>query len=238
MLKIAIVEDEKDFQDTLKKYLDSYAAEKHRVFETRFFANGLNIVEENSRFDIVFMDIKMPQMDGMSAAKRLREKDPGFVLIFITNLANLAVKGYEVDALDFLIKPLSYFEFSVKFEKALRVLERKTKAFAMFTDKTGSVHRLALDDIRYVDVKGHDVTIHATTGDIAVYGTLKGVTAELANPAFYQINKYYLVNLAYITAFDPKTSSVYLGEDGLQVSRGKKKALMDNLTLFTEKGGE
>lgn len=75
------------------------------------------------RYDIVFMDIQLPDMDGMTASRRLRALDRDVILIFVTNMANYAVSGYEVDALDFIVKPVSYFPFTVKPERALGRLD-------------------------------------------------------------------------------------------------------------------
>lgn len=125
MIKCAIVEDEEEFIQILKQYMDSFQKQNNCFIELSIFRNGQEILDSNQKFDLIFMDIDMPIMDGMTAAKKMRELDSQFVLVFITNLANLAIKGYEVNAIDFVIKPLNYFEFSVKLKKVIDIYLKK-----------------------------------------------------------------------------------------------------------------
>lgn len=97
MFRFAIVEDDDACAEQLQKYLAQYAGENALEIRTDRFYDGLNFAEDyKARWDLIFMDIEMPLLDGMSAARRIREKDDSVLLIFITNMAQYAIQGYEV----------------------------------------------------------------------------------------------------------------------------------------------
>ena len=120
MIHLAIVEDEQLYIDQLTEYIHRYEAEKKQKFKISVFSDGAEIVEDyKGVYDIIFLDIQMKFMNGMDAAEKIRELDPNVVIIFITNMTQYAVRGYEVDALDYIVKPVEYFSFSQKFSRAL-----------------------------------------------------------------------------------------------------------------------
>lgn len=107
MIRIAVVEDEKKFIDQTKEYFDRYQEEHHESLDITYFRDGDEIVSRyRSQFDIIFMDIQMKFMDGMTAAREIRKQDSQVIILFITNLSQYAIRGYEVGALDYILKPL------------------------------------------------------------------------------------------------------------------------------------
>ena len=117
MLHIAIVEDEENYSRELEEYIHRYGVETSRQFKVTHFQDGEDIVESYSGgFDLLLMDIQMEFMDGMTAAEKIRERDQEVQIIFITNRNDYAIRGYEVDALDYVLKPVSYYIFAKKLE--------------------------------------------------------------------------------------------------------------------------
>ena len=115
MYKVAIVEDDPQSRETAAALLRRYAQEHALSFELTSFPDGAAIADGyRPLYDIIFLDIEMPHLDGMKTAHLIREKDEHVVLVFITNVARYAVKGYEVQAMDYILKPLSYDSFSPK----------------------------------------------------------------------------------------------------------------------------
>ena len=107
MLRIAIVEDEKDSLDRLTGLIKRYEKERDCECGVSVFGDGMNFVSDYCRvYDVVFMDIEMPFLDGMHAARKLRELDPSVMLVFVTRLASYALAGYEVDAAGYIVKPV------------------------------------------------------------------------------------------------------------------------------------
>lgn len=105
MLHVGIVEDEAGSRRLLREMIEKYALENQKEIAVREFSDGTEIVENyRPDYDILLLDIEMPAMNGMEAAEKIRETDPEVVLVFITNMAQYAIKGYQVDALDFILK--------------------------------------------------------------------------------------------------------------------------------------
>ena len=112
MLKIAVVEDQTEVRESLCQFIRQYAGEQGLQAEVEPFADGAVIAEGyQPGYDIIFLDVEMPRLGGFGAAERIRAVDPDVVLVFVTNMAQYAIKGYEVDALDYVLKPVSYGAF-------------------------------------------------------------------------------------------------------------------------------
>ena len=126
MIRIAMVEDEEEYAKTIRRYCSRYSAEKHADIELVWHDNPVAFLEGyRGDCDVVFMDVVMPLMDGMTCARRLREKDGSVLLCFITSMAQYAIHGYEVGALDYVVKPIAYEEFAMKMDRLVRLLERQ-----------------------------------------------------------------------------------------------------------------
>ena len=106
MAKIAVVEDNDAMRAQLCGFIAQYAQESGHQLDVTAFSDGAQLVEPyRPGFDIIFLDIEMPKLGGMPTAERIRRQDPDVVLVFVTNMAQYAIRGYEVDALDFVLKP-------------------------------------------------------------------------------------------------------------------------------------
>ena len=198
MLNIAIVEDNAEDSRILRELLSRYEQENGCNFQISCFSDGMSFLDDyEPKYDIVMMDIEMPRMDGMVTARALRAQDPAVCLIFITNLAQYAISGYEVDAIDFLLKPLQYFPFSTRLEKAIRTCGLwKERSVAVETQN--SLVRLPLDEIYYVESEKHYLTFHTKQGDYRSRGTIKSLIPELPQETFSCCHASYLVNLLHV----------------------------------------
>lgn len=138
MLRIAVVEDDKTYAARLKEYLVRYGTERNQKISVALFPDGEDIVTDYSaEFDIILMDVEMTFMDGMTAAEKIREKDNEVVIIFITNMPQYAIQGYKVDALDYVLKPISYFAFSQRIDRALTRVKKKEVTYITVAQKGG-----------------------------------------------------------------------------------------------------
>ena len=106
MIRVAIVEDDLSCVQQLREYLSRYQKSSEEDIEVAVYPDGMAVVEQyRPVFDVLLLDIEMPRLDGMAAAREIRRTDPEVIMIFITNMARYAIKGYEVNALDFVLKP-------------------------------------------------------------------------------------------------------------------------------------
>ena len=230
MIRVAVVEDDESYRRELAEYLKQYEEESGHHFRVTMFADGDEITDHYSAdYDIILMDIEMQFMDGMEAAEVIREYDSEVVIIFITNSPQYVMKGYEVDALDYVLKPVSYFAFSQKIERALQRMRRRRRHFVTIPVK-GGMQKLDTSHITYVEVRDHELVYHLENESFSAKGSLAEVEETLSDKHFFRCNKCYLVNLEYVESM--QNNDIQVGKEWLQVSRSKKKALMDALNNY------
>lgn len=230
MLRIAVVEDDMAYASTIKGYLSRFERENRVELKANFFENGVALVERyQAVWDIIFMDIEMPLMDGMQAARCIRKTDTAVVIIFVTNMAGYALRGYEVDAMDFVLKPVTYFAFSLRLKKAVSLAQKRKKNYIILPVQ-GLNLRVSLDDIYYVEVANHRLQFHTAQGEIAFSGSLKEWEQKLSPYSFARCSSGYLVNLANVTGY--RTDTVLVGEAELMVSRPRRKQFFQQLSDY------
>lgn len=230
MLRIAIVEDEESYIYTLRQYLQKYQEETGESIEITEYHDGDEIAAfYHAQFDIILMDIEMKFINGMTAAEEIRKQDESVVIIFITNAPQYAIRGYEVGALDYILKPVSYFVFVQKLNRAVLKMKKREKKWITISAKSG-VMRLALSDIYYIESEGHNLIYHTKTGSILSSGTMKAAEESMEKLDFSRINKCYLVNLEHVEGVQDKFAVVH-GEQ-LLISRPRIKLFMQELARY------
>lgn len=230
MVKIAVVEDEKLFMDKLLEYLEQYQKEIGEKFYITLYSDGDGITKEyKAQFDIILMDIQMKFIDGMTAAKEIRKLDSEVVIMFITNMTQYAIKGYEVNALDYILKPVTYFSFSQKLGKAISKIKNRTTNYIMVQNKSEML-RMDVDDIYFIESKAHNLIYHTTTGEYVISGTMKEMEEKLAPHGFARGNSCYLIHLKHVDGIKNKCA-VVRGEL-LALSRSRYKDFMQSLTKY------
>ena len=230
MKNVAIVEDEKPAADLLVSFLTKYADKYREEFNIHRFSDSISFLTNyRPHYDIVFMDIELPDINGLEAAKKMREMDREVTLIFVTNLAQFAVHGYEVSAYDYIVKPVTYPNFVLKLQRALEYIKSKS-GVKVYVPVDDGVVCLNSSEIRYVDIVQHRITYHTVLGDFLSHGTLKKVEAMFAGAPFVRCNSCYLVNLAFVTAV--RDYELYLGDEILQISHPKKSEFLRSLNDY------
>ena len=230
MYHVAIVEDEVSFATQLQEYLKQYEEENDVRFKISVFGDGAEILADyQPLYDIILLDIEMPKVNGMKAAEEIRAQDADVTLMFITNMAHYAIRGYEVGALDFGMKPINYYTFSMKMTRVLKRTKQKAQQEILLTLPDG-VKKLNVQQIYYVEVQNRMLYYHTDEGVFVMRGTMQSVEQMLAPYAFAKCNHWYIVNLKHVSEVK-KNTAVVAGNE-LEVSRRNRTAFLKALTDY------
>lgn len=230
MYHIAIVEDEASFAAQLQEYLKKYQDENDIRFKVSVFGDGEEILKDyQPLYDIILLDIEMPKVNGMNAAEQIREQDTDVTLMFITNMATYAIRGYEVGALDFVMKPINYYTFSMKLTRVLKRTKQKAQQEILLTLPDG-VKKLNVQQIYYIEVQNRMLSYHTDEGVFEMRGTMQSVEQMFAPYAFAKCNHWYIVNLKHVSEVR-KTTATVAGHE-LEVSRRNRTAFLKALTEY------
>lgn len=229
MLMLAIVDDEPKDSAALNALVAEYFRQNNQAYMVHVFNAPLDFIRSTENHDIVFMDIRMDKLDGLEVARLMRKINKDSVLIFVTHMAQLAIRGYEVDALDFIVKPADQFSINYVLDKAITRLESVTSTvFALKT--SDGIISLSSNDITYVEVFDHNLVYHTTKGNYDVRGRLSDVLKKLDEKRFIMCNRSFVVNMRYVSS----TCNEYLVVDGtkIPISKSHRKEIMQHFSNF------
>ena len=233
MFKISIVEDDIDAKSILVKFLNQYAFENKFEIDIKTYSDGLEFINNySSDTNIIFMDVDMPHVNGFRAAKKIRELDSNVSIVFTTVLAKYAIKGYEYDAIDYLVKPLKYESFSLKVKKVFDRSKDKKKNIIPISSTNG-LKLVSITSINYIESNSHKITFHLDEEEFYTYSTLKKVEEELNDDRFYRCSNCCIINLAKVDSYD-KAKIVIRGKE-IFVSRDKKKDVVEHIVTYHDK---
>lgn len=231
MINIAIVEDDKKAAAHLSGLVKEYFERNDIQAEIKEFPGGIAFLDGyKAEFEIVFLDINMPNMDGMEVACELRKIDSRIIIIFVTDMAQYAIKGYEVDALDFIVKPVKAYGLSRALNKAVKLIGEQGDPDIILRHNS-IVHRVKLSDIIYVEVARHHIIWHTVDGDIDGWGALDSIEKSLPAGKFYRLHSAYIVSMRYVSKVDGGDVVLKNG-DRLRISGNRKAEFMAALAKY------
>lgn len=230
MMKIAVLEDEQEPLDALLSCLDRYQKSGGEELELKVFSSAMDFISGfKAEYDLLFLDIKMPLLDGMEVAEKVREKDPYVLIVFVTNMQQYALKGYSVNAYDFIVKPVSYYAIDTLMKKvAVLVGARRNESITVRS--AGGVKKIPVASILYVDVWHHKLTYHTQNGNIECWGSLAETEKLLPKGWFAYCSAGVLVHLKHVDAIEGE--EVIVNGTRLKISRLRKKDFMAEFAAY------
>lgn len=236
MFKIVILEDEYRQAEQTIEFLDRYEKQNGESFVVERYSRSLELLDNyRCDADILLLDIQVPDMLGIEAAKKIRQIDTNAIIMFITNLAQYAIDGYSVEAMDYILKPLSFAPFSTKLARALRVVkQRQAEGVAVSVKTKTGISRFFSSSLSFIEVINHTLVFHLTDGTVLKqWGSLGSYEAQLEGEHFARCNSGYLVNLKYVESIEG--DYVIVNGSPLKISAPKRKDFLREVAQY--KGG-
>jgi len=230
MYNIAIVEDNDNDAQTLISFIEQISKSDKKEYTVKRFRSAVEFLENYQPiYSLILLDVEMPEMNGVEASYRIRKLDKTVSIIFTTNLIQYAQKGYEVDAVAYLIKPVQYYDFALKFKKAIDIYSlNENKDFSVKTAKGPC--RISTSKLMFVEVIRHRLYYHLVEETLEVTGTIAKAEDELKEFGFLRCNQCYLINPSFISKI--QGLEVVVGNETLLISRPRKKSFMEELAKW------
>lgn len=225
MIAIAICDDESRIADQIQKLASDFFREKHMEISLARFSKAEELLAYDGEIDILFLDIQMEGMDGMEAAGKLRGQNFKGVIIFITVLRELVFQSFEVQAYDYLVKPIEREQFVKTMERLLVYLKNDNEG-KLLVQKGYERRIISFDEIVYAEIIDKKVYLHLASSDVVdFYDRIENLEERL-DSRFFRCHRSYLINLKYLKSY--KNNTAYL-EDGheIPVSRLRGKAFSE-----------
>lgn len=238
MLRIALADDDREFLELLQEQIRRFFVMKQEPVEIMAFTAGHNLLyemEDGGSFDACFLDIEMPDMDGITLARRIRERDDRLFLVFVTSHMHYAVDGYEVGACGYLPKLLIR-------EKLPGILARIREEVSRLSEKSyclesvSRIERIFYSEILYVYKEGKESVLVTGRRELSVRKPLSRVMEELDGREFMTIDRAYVVNLSKIFSLEGRELTMINGAV-LPVSRSHLRELKERIHRYWKEGG-
>lgn len=230
VLKLAIAEDDPKCAADLRSFVERYCREHGLDSQIQVFPDGMELVEDyRPVWDVLLLDIEMPHLDGMKAAQRIRTVDPAVLIIFITYMGKYAIRGYEVSALDFVLKPVNYSKLAMRLRHVEEIIRRREERF-LLVPENGELFRVLTADIRYIEVANRHIHIHTSDHVYVTNGTLSKLEQTLEGQPFARCSHSHLVNLRHVTSVQRDT--VAMEGAAVPLSRSRQKSFLQALSDY------
>ena len=229
-MRVAVCDDEEIFQEQIRNLIDKIYNSMDVIVD--MFSEGKKLLErfDANPYDVIFLDIEMPSMDGITLAKKLRQRSENVFIVFLTSHVEYALEGYEVNALRYLTKPIR----EDKLREVLKyVMDKNTAKRQLMIKSEGEELRLNVADVLYFEAQNQYVMIYLRGEKHLVRANMGDFEEQLRDDGFFRIHRGYLISLAKVKKI---VKSEVIMENGasLPVSRSNLKSLKESLYSFVE----
>lgn len=236
MLSIAVCDDEVIECCNMAKKIEEIMGEMKIPCFIRQFRSGGELLQAMESFDIVFLDIIMQDLDGMRTAQIFRRKAADKILIFVSSSREYVFEAYDVEAFQYLLKPVDDRKLKKVLQKAVLKAERRSQEF-IIVSKERQKKKLFLDDIYYFEIKGRVVDVHGREGIFAYYEQLGELENKLGDKGFFRCHKSYLINLKHVDGYNRQEAILENGEKIVIAKRRYEMFCREILKIMRENGG-
>lgn len=221
MIRIAICDDEKCMSDLIGGMAAKFFRRHNMETTILWFSSGEELLQCDKTIDILFLDIQMKGMDGMETAKRLRERSFKGFLIFVTVLKEMVFRSFEVQAYDYLVKPIEEKPFEKTMERLLASIQNAGEA-NLLIQKGYESRIISLEDIVFCEIIDRKVYLHLSDSEIVdYYDRIENLETKL-DGRFFRCHRSFLINLMYLKSYKRGTAYMKDGQE-IPVSRLRGK---------------
>lgn len=221
MLHIAICDDEKYMSDEIKRMVSDFFRRKNIDVTISQFPSGRELLQYDRTIDILFLDIQMKDMDGMETARKLRNRKFKGVVIFITVLKEMVFQSFEVQAYDYLVKPIESRHFEKTMERLLASM-RNAGESSLLVQKGYESSIILFEEIVFCEIIDRKVYLHLASSEIIdFYDRMENLETKLDN-RFFRCHRSFLINLQYLKSYKNGTAYMENGRE-IPVSRLRGK---------------
>ena len=236
MLSIAVCDDEVIECSNMARKIKDILEEMKIPCIIRQFRSGGELLQALESFDIVFLDIIMQDLDGMKTAQIFREKGSDKILIFVSSSREYVFEAYDVEAFQYLMKPVDDRKLKSVLQKAVLKTENHSQEF-IIVSRERQKKKVFLDDIYYFEIKGRIVDVHGAEGIFTYYEQIGELENKLRDKGFFRCHKSYLINLKHVDGYNRQEVILENGEKIVIAKRRYDKFVQEVLKVMRENGG-
>lgn len=232
VITLALVEDDEAHRTELCLVVERFFAQNGEEIQLLTYTDGDDILARYPQhLDLILMDIDMPRINGLEAARRIRSFDTQVLLIFVTNMVQCALEGYAVEAMDFIVKPVTDYSCQLSFSRVLRRL-RQRRGRSIQVRRGKNTYSINASELQYAETEGHSLLLHMKDGStISITESIQSLTQRTQHLGLFRCHTSFLVNLAAVDTI--RRTDTVVGGVVLPVSKHRREEFLRAMAGYT-----